>query len=183
MPDKLYNILVPVNFSPRNRWAIAKAIELSNNFNCNIHLVHVLHKRLLPFLPVERSHVTPYESGADLFEIRQKMEQLKSTYKGQLCGKGTIEISILEGNPRQQLAKYIEQQEMDLVVIGLSKFNLLQRLTSSIAISRMARKTFLTRTGGTVKRIGLPFQEDRITCSWRCSNAPYPAGNDPGASI
>ena len=167
MPDRLYNILVPVDFSSRNKWAIAKAIELSNNFNCNIHLVYVLHKRILPFIPVDRSFITPYESGADLFLCRQKLEQLKSTCKGQLCGKGSVEISILEGSPRKQLAKYIQQQEMDLVVVGLSKFNLLHRVASSIAISRLARKTYVpvlaVRSSGLVchfKKIVLPVHSD-----------------------
>ncbi len=167
MPDRFYNILVPVNFTSRNKWAIAKAIELSNSFNCNIHLVYVLHKRLIPFIPVDRTFFTPYESGADLFLCRQKLEHLKATYKGQLCGNGTIEISILEGNPRQQLAQYIQQQEMDLVVVGLSKFNLLHRLVSSIAISRLARKSFLpvlaVRSSGLVchfKKIVLPVHSD-----------------------
>jgi Universal stress protein family len=121
----------------------------------------------LPFVPVDRTYFTPYESGADLFLCRQKLEQLKATYKGQLCGRGTIEISILEGNPRQQLTKYIAQQEMDLVVVGLSKFNLLHRLASSIAISRLARKTYVpvlaVRSSGLVchfKKIVLPVHSD-----------------------
>lgn len=167
MPDQLYNILVPVDFTGKNKWAIAKAIELSNNFNCNIHLVYVLHKRILPFVPIDRSMITPYESGADLFQCRQKLEQLKATYKGQLCGRGTIEISILEGNPHRQLSKYIRQQEMDLVVLGLSRFNLLQRLVSSIALGRLARKTSVpvlaVRSSGLVchfKKIVLPVSSD-----------------------
>ena len=45
MANKLYNILVPIDFTHKNKWAIAKAIELSNSFNCNIHLVHATGKR------------------------------------------------------------------------------------------------------------------------------------------
>ena len=48
MQNKLYNILVPVDFTAKNKWAIAKAIELANNFNCNIH-------RILICRPVARS--------------------------------------------------------------------------------------------------------------------------------
>ena len=44
MPNKLYNILVPVDFTGKNRWAIAKAIEIANNFDCNIHLVSIVLK-------------------------------------------------------------------------------------------------------------------------------------------
>jgi len=47
MANKLYNILVPVDFTYKNKWAITKAVELSNSFNCNIHLVYVGKKRSL----------------------------------------------------------------------------------------------------------------------------------------
>ena len=49
MQNKLYNILVPVDFTAKNKWAIAKAIEMANNFNCNIHLVHVVFNPIFPF--------------------------------------------------------------------------------------------------------------------------------------
>ena len=33
MTNSLYNILVPVDFTSKNEWAIAKAIELSNSLH------------------------------------------------------------------------------------------------------------------------------------------------------
>ena len=50
MANKLYNILVPVDFTNKNKWAIAKAIELSNSFNCNIHLVYTAGNKNSIFL-------------------------------------------------------------------------------------------------------------------------------------
>ena len=44
MPKQLFNILVPVDFSAKDKWAIAKAIELANSLDCNIHFVHVVSK-------------------------------------------------------------------------------------------------------------------------------------------
>jgi nucleotide-binding universal stress UspA family protein len=48
---------------------------------------------------------------------------------------------VLEGSPGKKLAEYINMFEMDMVVVGLSKFNLLQRILSSVSISHLARKT------------------------------------------
>ncbi|MEI9942861.1 MAG: universal stress protein [Chitinophagaceae bacterium] len=151
MPNKLYNILVPVDFTTKNKWAIAKAIELSNNFNCNIHLVYISGRNAL--------FTSDYTTEAAL----KKLGQLKDNYKNQLCGEGIFEISVLSGNRHKQLSKYIEQYEMDLVITGLSKFNLLQRIVSSISISRLAKKTNIPilaiRSGGLVchfKKIVLP---------------------------
>jgi nucleotide-binding universal stress UspA family protein len=167
MPDKLYNILVPVDFSGKNKWAIAKAIEISNNFHCNIHLVHVLYQPIIPMLPFDRSVFTPYESSADLHKRRKKLELLKASYSSQLCSNGDIEISILEGHPVKKLTEYIHKFEMDLVIVGLSKFNLLQRIISTISISRLARKTNIpvlaVRSSGLVshfKKIVLPLHQD-----------------------
>ena len=167
MPKKLFNILVPVDFSGRSKWAIAKAIELANNFQCNIHLVHVVSKQLLPGLPVEVSRILPYDVTAEMNNARKKLERLKDIYRRHLCGKGTIEISLLLGKPSRQLTKYIEQYEMDLVVIGLSKFNLVHRIMSSVSISRLARKTnvpvLAIRSSGLVshfKKIVLPLTND-----------------------
>lgn len=167
MQNKLYNILVPVDFTTRNKWAIAKAIELANNFNCNIHLVHVVFNPVFPLIPIDASRFTPYASHINMQKSREKLATLKSRYKNQLCGDGEIEISLLQGHPRTQLIQYIESYHMDMVVLGLSKFNLLERIISSISISLLARKIKIpilaVRSGGLVshfKKIVLPLHND-----------------------
>src|SRR5690349_18175407 len=130
MANKLYNILVPVDFTNKNKWAIAKAIELSNSFNCNIHLVYVTGKMNSFFV-----------RDTNIETSLKKLEQLKALYKNQLCGEGSLEISVLTGDRQKQLVNYINQYEMDLVVTGLSKFNLIQRIISSVSISQLAKKT------------------------------------------
>ena len=152
MANKLYNILVPVDFTGKNKWAITKAIELSNSFNCNIHLVYVAGKNQSLFLRDSNTEVA-----------LKKLEKIKARYQNQVCGDGTLEISVLRGNKQKQLANYIEQYEMDLVVTGLSKFNVFQRIISSVSISRLAKKTNIPvlaiRSGGLVchfKKIVLP---------------------------
>jgi nucleotide-binding universal stress UspA family protein len=152
MANKLYNILVPVDFTSKNKWAIMKAIELSNNFNCNIHLVYVAGKTNNFFT-----------RNSNVEQALRKLEQLKALYKNQLCGEGSLEISVLTGNRQKQLANYIAQYEMDLVVTGLSKFNFIQRIISSVSISQLAKKTNIPvlaiRSSGLVchfKKIVLP---------------------------
>ncbi|RYY18674.1 MAG: universal stress protein [Chitinophagaceae bacterium] len=167
MPKTFYNILVPVDFSPRSKWAISKAVDLANNFHCNIHLVHVVSSNLFPFVPIEASSLFPYDTAADLENARAKMEDMRNTYKQHLCGGGSIEISLLQGDKSQQLAKYIAQYNMDLVVVGLSRFNLIHRVLSSVSISKLARKTnvpvLAVRSSGMVshfKKIVLPLTTD-----------------------
>ncbi|HEY6506006.1 MAG TPA: universal stress protein [Chitinophagaceae bacterium] len=152
MSGKLYNILVPVDFTNKNKWAITKAIELSNSFHCNVHLVYVKGKRQSFF-----------ERNVDAENSLKKLELLKDAYRQQLCGEGSLEISVLTGDKQKQLTGYIKRYEMDLVVTGLSKFNFLHRIASSVSISRLAKKTnvpvLAVRPGGLVchfKKIVLP---------------------------
>ena len=151
MANKLYNILVPVDFTHKNKWAITKAVELSNSFNCNIHLVFVGKKRSL------------FLRNTNLEMALKKLEHVKAAYKTQLCGEGTIEISVMLGGRLTQLLQYIRQYEMDLVITGLSKFNFLHRIISSVSISRLAKKADIPvlaiKAGGLVchyKKIVLP---------------------------
>ena len=141
MPNKLYNILVPISFTTRNKWAIAKAIEIANSFDCNIHFVNVVHANIVPGIPIRVSTFTPFESHAARMNNYEKLKELAALYSNQLCGNGKIEISILEGDPANKLTEYIQSYDMDMVVVGLSRFNLIQRVISSISISKLARKT------------------------------------------
>jgi nucleotide-binding universal stress UspA family protein len=167
MQNKLYNILVPIDFTAKNKWAITKAIELANNFNCNIHLVHVVFSPVFPLINIDASNYTPYASHINMQACREKLTALKAAYKSQLCGEGQIEISLLQGYPQTQLKKYIESYNMDMVVLGLSKFNLLERLISSIAMSLLTKKTNIpilaVRSSGLVshfKKIVLPLHNE-----------------------
>jgi len=167
MSSRLYNILVPVDFSGKNKWAITKAIELANNFDCDIHLVHVVRRNIIPLIPVDTSIFTPYESHTDRMDSYDHLKRLAVHYSKQLCGGCKIEISVLEGDPGIKLAEYISMFEMDMVVVGLSKFNLLQRILSSVSISRLARKTnvpvLAVRSGGLIyhfKKIILPVSDE-----------------------
>jgi len=167
MPNKLYNILVPIDFTGKNKWAIAKAIEIANSFDCNIHFVNIVHHNIVPILPVEASIFTPYESHASRMDAYEKLKELSAFYSNQLCGNGKIEISILEGNTVNKLSGYIKQFEMDMIVIGLHRFNLVQRIVSSISISRLTKKTnvpvLVVGPGGLLchfKKIILPLHEE-----------------------
>lgn len=133
MSNKPYNILVPVDFTSKNKWAISKAIEMANQMDSNIHLVNIVKPPLF-------SSITPYESHVDRMNSYDQLKALAVSYSNQLCGKGKIEISLLEGNPVAKLTEYIHDFDMDMVVMGLSG-NLIQKLTSSIPVSKLARTT------------------------------------------
>jgi nucleotide-binding universal stress UspA family protein len=165
MPNNFYNILVPVDFSPRSKWAIAKAIELANTFNCNIHLVHVASTNGL-LIADAYTGMFAYNMSADMEFAGKKLQQLKEQYMHHVCNGGKIEISVLYGHPKTELKKYIEQFQIDLLIQGLSKFNLLHRIWSTVSISSLVRKTNIpvlaVRSSGLIchfKKIVLPLHD------------------------
>jgi len=159
MPNPQYNIMVPVDFTPKNKWAIAKAIELANTINSNIHFVHVVSS----FAFYSGHYITNSDPMVDAHIARHKLKDLQEQYEGHLCNNAKIEISLLHGLPGHELQEYIRHNEMDIVIVGLSKFNLLQRLWSTISISALMQKTnvpvLAVRASGLVshfKKIVLP---------------------------
>jgi nucleotide-binding universal stress UspA family protein len=134
MANKLYNILVPVDFTGKNKYAITKGIEVANQMNCNIHLVNIVSPPLF-------SSFSPYESHVDRMKSYDQLKDLAISYSHQLRSHGKIEISVLEGNATNNLVDYIKEFEMDLVLIGLSKFNLVQRWVATASIKNLATKT------------------------------------------
>ncbi|HRE51090.1 MAG TPA: universal stress protein [Flavitalea sp.] len=167
MPEIFYNIMVPVDFTARTKWAVAKAIELANNLHCNIHLVHVVSKQLLPFVPFDASHALAYDITADLGNARYKLEQLRDDYRAHLCEGSNLEISLLHGNKSAELTRYIKQFRIDLVVIGLPRFNLIHRVVSAFSLTSLGKKanvpTLAVRSSGLVshfKKIVLPIHNN-----------------------
>jgi nucleotide-binding universal stress UspA family protein len=165
MPNNFYNILVSVDFSPRSKWAIAKAIELANTFKCNIHLVHVASTNSLPIADADAGAFA-YNMSADMEFAGKRLRQLKEQYIHHVCNGGKIEISVLHGHPKTELKKYIDQYEIDLLIQGLAKFNLLHRIWSTVSISRLVRKTNIpvlaVRSSGLIchfKKIILPLHD------------------------
>ena len=133
MSNKLCNILIPVDFTSKNKWAIAKGIEMANQMNCNIHLVNIVKPSLF-------SSFTPYESHVDRMNSYDQLKNLSVSYSNEICGNGKIEISLMEGSPEAKLTEYIRDFEMDMVVMGLSN-NLFQRMTSTVSVSKLAQMT------------------------------------------
>jgi hypothetical protein len=117
-----------------------------------VHLVYVKSKRHSLF-----------ERNVKTENSLKRLEELRTSYRHQVCGEGSLEISVLKGRKQKQLAWYIDKYQMDLVVTGLSKVNFMHRIASSVSISRLAKKTNIpilgVRAGGLVchfKKIVLP---------------------------
>lgn len=141
MKKNLSRILVPVEFAKRDDWAIAKAIELANTFQCQLHLVHVVGMTALQYLPIESGYLVSYDDYAERRTAAEKLCSFKSLYSAHLCNESHIEVSVLQGHAGKELANYVEQYGIDLVIVGQSHLPVLQWFRSRYSMSQLTRQT------------------------------------------
>lgn len=167
MPNHIYNILVPVDFSNRSNCAIAKAVELINTLYGNIHLIHVVSSPDIPFVEPYTGNVLAFGTTVDMEYAGKRLKELKSYYQNHICNGNKIEISVLNGHERSALKNYISLYEMDLVIKAIPRFNFLHRVSSTLSITNVVRETGIpvltVHSSGLLchfKKIVLPLHDD-----------------------
>jgi nucleotide-binding universal stress UspA family protein len=138
MQKPLHNILVAVDFSYKTNRTIIRAINLANHFNCDIHLVQIVSRPTAYFL-LKIFRLNSYEMNMDYENAAWHLNDLKRRHKHQLKN-GTIEISVLQGNKYRQLDRYINQHDIDLVVLGIPWYNTIAGVVSLFSVRSLARK-------------------------------------------
>ena len=116
-------------------------------------------------MEADTGYTLGYNVSADMEYASKRLKQLKEQYQHHVCGGGKIEISILNGNPQTELKKYIEQYQMDLLIKGLSKFNLLAPHLVNSFYQQAGTQNQYTGACRTLERIGMSFQKNSIACS------------------
>ncbi len=108
-------ILVGCDFSPDADLAFQHALGLAQEFQSELHLVHVIEmptytELLRPVLEHRRSSTAAIKAF-----IQDKIDALIPEDARHWCRASTV---LLEGQPYAQLLHYAEQTEIDLIVLG-----------------------------------------------------------------
>jgi nucleotide-binding universal stress UspA family protein len=140
--QKLFNnILVPVNFSRISEKAIEKAIDLANDYNCNIYLFHVISSSAFLNIGDHEGIISPTsKSTLDGKEIDALLQRLKTKYEKSLKGKGSIYANSVRGQWNESLIEFINDRQIDVVLIG-QQGHLFQKKRSLLNVNRIAEKT------------------------------------------
>jgi nucleotide-binding universal stress UspA family protein len=118
-------ILIGCDFSPDSRLALEYGISLAEEFQSEIHLVHVIEPS------VYRSLDRATKSLADDLEraVREVVEkQLLHLVPEDVSNLCKISASLRAGAPDEELASYARTEEIDLIVVGMRGRNLFERL-------------------------------------------------------
>ncbi len=134
----LQKILVGCDFSPDSGRAFDHGLSLAQEFQAELHLVHVVEPYVQPNLLKEE----PSVSG----EIQQDyhnllIQKLKDTVPGEAANWCTPQTSILEGRPYEELVKYADTRDINMIVLGVRGHGLVKTLFLGSTTDRVIRNS------------------------------------------
>ena len=139
--QKLFNkILVPVDFSAKSKKAVETACDIAKQYDCNIHLLHVV--AISPFAAIamtEGPMAIPYSNIENEALIEKEFKKLINTVKLVNGEEVKIEYSILQGTWDEAIIDYANHHDYDLVLVG-QKESLLQKRKMIINPDKIASK-------------------------------------------
>jgi nucleotide-binding universal stress UspA family protein len=129
-------ILVGCDFSDDSLLAFQHGINLAQEFQAELHLVHVIEP------PVYENLIKP-PKGADEFELdlRTKLrDQLAQMVPEEALHWCDLKSNLLAGQPHEELTKYAVVNEIDLIVIGVRGQGLLEKMLVGSTAIRVIRQ-------------------------------------------
>lgn len=110
------NILVPTDFSEKNKHALDVAVKIAQQDKANINLLHV----------IEVINDTTFEEFKDFYMKLEKRSQkimgtLSASYRE---SRVEIEQKVVYGNRAKEILKFSTNHKIDLIVMNSHKINL-----------------------------------------------------------
>jgi nucleotide-binding universal stress UspA family protein len=133
----LKKILVAVDFSPDSDHAYEYGVSLAQEFQSDLHLVHViappLYKNLPKALLEERERLQT--------DLRKTLnEKLKEIIPGEAFNWCAPKTVLLAGQPYEELSKYAVVQDIDLIVLGVRGHGMVESLFVGSTTERVVRR-------------------------------------------
>jgi len=117
---KFKKIMIATDGSVCSKLAADKAIEFARLTGGTVYAVHVLSNTYLSAMDGESFSsmgMNPWESIQE--EFRKKGQEAVNYVKDSGEMKGVnVESVLLEGNPSEELIRYAEEKNMDIVIMG-----------------------------------------------------------------
>lgn len=133
-------ILVPVNFNRNTALALQKAIEVANEFHCDVHVLHVQTPlAIMPFLYEGFFSTAIYASHTRTGTL--KLQQLRDVYGKKLNDGLLMTISQELGDWQTMMKKTIIAEHSDLVLIPKHPKRFFGALIQKININKLTQQT------------------------------------------
>lgn len=138
--DDLNHILVVSMSTKHCLKAVQWGISLAKNYNAKLFIIHFIHN---PFglegwnLPVPSLKTLEEEFAA---MTREAKESLHQYIKAEDTTGLSIEETVIEGNPKDEIPKFIEKEQIDLLVMVAHEQERIEHLISGHEIRDFVRK-------------------------------------------
>jgi universal stress protein A len=107
-------ILIPVDFTSKNKRAIEAASEIASTSNAEVTFLHVIEKiDLLTSTEVQRFYAQLKRSAESKIRKLTKM----------LGKRANVKTSIMLGNRGEEIVRYAMENRIDLIVMASHKIN------------------------------------------------------------
>lgn len=135
---KIKKILVGCDFSPDSGQAFEHALSLAQEFQAELHLAHVIEPPTQPELKQEDTPVSEeiQQDYRDLFS--RKLKEMVPVEARYWC---TPHTSILEGQPYEEIVRYAESKDIDMIVLGVRGQGLVKTLFLGSTTDRVVRRS------------------------------------------
>jgi nucleotide-binding universal stress UspA family protein len=132
----LKRILVGCDFSPNSSLALQYGLSLAQEFQADIHLVHVMQP------PHDDYLKKPGEAKPDLHrdlgaEIKSRLADIVPEEAQTWCKPVTV---LLAGQPHEEITKYAMVNDIDLIVLGVRGYGLVESLFVGSTTDRVMRR-------------------------------------------
>ncbi len=135
---KFHKILVGCDFSEDSIRAFQHGLSLAQEFQAELHLVHVMEPPVYTDL-LKTSAEYGEELQLDLqTRIKDKLEKMVPMEAFNWC---TTKTALLDGQSHEELIRYAEINKMDLIVLGTRGLGLVERLFIGSTTDRVVRQT------------------------------------------
>ena len=129
-------IMVGCDFSEDSNLAFQYGLSLAQEFEAELHLVHVMETTDYREL-IKNDKVTDVENP----EHEEKREQLRLMVPEESYNWCQPKLVLLAGRPFEELTKYALFNHIDLIVLGIRGHNLIETLLAGSTTDRVSRQS------------------------------------------
>jgi len=132
----LKRVLVGCDFSPNSSLALQYGLSLAQEFQADLHLVHVMQPSHDDYLkkPGEAKQDLHRDLGA---EIKSRLADIVPEEAQTWCKPVTV---LLAGQPHEEITKYAMVNDIDLIVLGVRGYGLVESLFVGSTTDRVMRR-------------------------------------------
>lgn len=134
---RFQKIMIGCDFSTDATLAFDYGMSLAQEFQSEVHLVHIMEPPV--YIDWERPRSTPDEGLRR--ELKNKLaDSLTAMVTEEAYNWCTPKVTVLEGSPDDGLTRYALENRIDLIVMGLRGRNLVEQLLIGSTTDRVVRR-------------------------------------------